>query len=151
MSLRPETFKPSAADEVSLTRLTVHTKQPELEAFQGLRWTSGGDIQREVPPLTELRTALQDASSVFLLAWLDWEPVGTGISHLTRDAAEIVGVVTRNDRRRKGVAAAVTSELVRRHFAAGGDFVFLEAANEPAVRVYERLGFTRFGSKALYR
>ncbi len=34
------------------------------------------------------------ATSVYLLAWLDWEPVGTGVSHLTRTAAEVVGVVT---------------------------------------------------------
>jgi len=86
-----------------------------------------------------------------MLAWLEWEPVGTGVSHVTRTAAEVVGVVTRKDRRRRGVAATVTSELVRRHFEGGGDFVFLDAASEDAAKVYERLGFTRFGSKALYR
>ena len=69
----------------------------------------------------------------------------------TGTAAEVVGVVTRNDRRRRGVAATVTSELVRRHFDGGGDFVFLDAANDQAGKVYEHLGFTRFGSKALYR
>jgi predicted GNAT family acetyltransferase len=88
---------------------------------------------------------------VYLLAWIDWEPVGTGVSHLTGDVAEIVGVVTRNDRRRRGVAATVTSELVRRHFDTGGDFAFLDAANEPAAHVYERLGFRRFGSKVVFR
>jgi predicted GNAT family acetyltransferase len=88
---------------------------------------------------------------VYLLAWLDWEPVGTGVSHLTGAVAEIVGVVTRNDMRRRGVASSVTSELVRRHFERGGDFVFLDAANEEAAAVYERLGFSRFGSKVVFR
>jgi predicted GNAT family acetyltransferase len=45
----------------------------------------------------------------------------------------------------------VTSELVTRHFAASGDFVFLDAANPEAVRVYERLGFERFGDNVVYR
>jgi predicted GNAT family acetyltransferase len=91
------------------------------------------------------------ANSVFLLAWLDWEPVGTGVSHSLKGAAEIVGVVTRQEHRRRGVAAAITSELVRRHFANGGDFAFLDAASDEAARVYERLGFAPFGANLVYR
>ena len=49
------------------------------------------------------------------------------------------------------VAAAVTSDLVARHYASGGDFAFLDAANEEATRVYERLGFTTFGANLVYR
>ena len=151
MACRPEGFQPFAAPDVSVTRLSEHGKPNELEAFQKLRWTDGGDNDRDVQPLERLRKDLQVATSVYLLAWLDWEPVGTGVSHLTNGVAEIVGVVTRKDRRRRGVAASVTSELVRRHFEGGGDFAFLDAANEPAEKVYEKLGFTRFGAKALYR
>jgi predicted GNAT family acetyltransferase len=98
-----------------------------------------------------LRADIARPNSVFLLAWLDWEPVGTGVSHSLKGAAEIVGVVTRQDRRRRGVAAAITSELVRRHFANGGDFAFLDAANDEAARVYERLGFSPFGANLVYR
>lgn len=151
MACRPETFRPFELPGVSMTRLSEHGRPAELEAFQQIRWTDGGDVKRDVQPLEVLRKDLRSPTSVYLLAWLDWEPVGTGVSHLTKGTAEIVGVVTRNDRRRRGIAAAVTSELLARHFAGGGDFVFLDAANEPAARVYERLGFTRFGLKALYR
>jgi len=151
MACRPAFFKPFAAPDVALTRLSQHGKPAELEAFQKIRWTDGGDVEREPQPVERLRRDLMSATSVFLLAWLDWEAIGTGVSHVTRDAAEIAGVVTRNDRRRRGVAATVTSELVRLHFERGGDFVFLDAANEPAAKVYERLGFTSFGSKVLYR
>ena len=151
MACRPESFKPFAAPDVSLTRLTEHGKPNELEAFQKLRWTDGGDNDHEVQPLERLRKDLQTQTSVYLVAWLEWEPVGTGVSHLTNAAAEIVGVVTRKDRRRRGVAATVTSDLIRRHFEGGGDFAFLDAANEPAEKVYEKLGLTRFGAKALYR
>jgi ribosomal protein S18 acetylase RimI-like enzyme len=151
MAVRPATFAPFMARDIALTRLRPHAKQAELGAFQRIRWTNGGDLDREVQPVERLAHDLKTLTSVYLLAWIDWEPVGTGVSHLTGDVAEIVGVVTRADRRRRGVAATVTTELVRRHFERGGDFVFLDAANEPAARVYERLGFRRFGSKVVFR
>jgi GNAT superfamily N-acetyltransferase len=151
MACRPDTFKPSVTEEVHLTQLRPTATAAELEAFQQIRWTDGGEVDREVPPIDPLRVALGVPSSVFLLAWLDWEPVGTGVSHSLKGAAEVVGVVTRKDHRRRGVAATITSELVRRHFDGGGDFVFLDAANEDAARLYERLGFSRFGSNLVYR
>jgi ribosomal protein S18 acetylase RimI-like enzyme len=125
--------------------------EAELEAFQSIRWTDGGDIKRPPPPIDRLRGEMARPNSVYLLAWLEWEPVGTGVSHSLKGAAEIIGVVTRKDRRRRGVAASITSELMRRHFANGGDFVFLDAANEDAARLYERLGFSRFGANLVYR
>jgi GNAT superfamily N-acetyltransferase len=152
MSCRPEAFKPFATpEEVHITQLTSAAAPAELEAFQSIRWTDGGEIDRPPPPVERLRADMARANSVFLLAWLDWEPVGTGVSHSLKGAGEIVGVVTRQDRRRRGVAAAITSELVRRHFANGGDFVFLDAASEDAARVYKRLGFTPFGANLVYR
>lgn len=151
MACRPATFRPTAADGVHLEQLGVSSDPAHLEAFQSIRWTDGGDDQREVPPASRLLEELAPPRGVYLLAWLDGEPAGTGVSHALKGAAEIVGVVTRRERRRHGVAATVTSELVARHFASGGDFVFLDAANDEAVRVYERLGFTRFGCNLVYR
>jgi ribosomal protein S18 acetylase RimI-like enzyme len=49
------------------------------------------------------------------------------------------------------VAATVTSHLVASHFSTGGDFAFLDAANEGAVRLYERIGFKTFGMNSVYR
>jgi ribosomal protein S18 acetylase RimI-like enzyme len=152
MSCRPEAFKPFPLPaELHLTQLSAAATPAELEAFQTIRWTDGGEIERPAPSVERLRADLARPNSVFLLAWLEWEPAGTGVSHALKGAAEIVGVVTRKDLRRRGVAAAITSELVRRHFANGGDFVFLDAANEQAARVYERLGFSRFGANLIYR
>jgi len=151
MACRPDTFKPSVTEEVHLTQLRPTATAAELEAFQQIRWTDGGEVDREVLPIDPLRVALGVPSSVFLLAWLDWEPVGTGVSHSLKGAAEVVGVVTRKDHRRRGVATTITSELVRRHFDGGGDFVFLDAANEDVARLYERLGFSRFGANLVYR
>jgi ribosomal protein S18 acetylase RimI-like enzyme len=151
MACRPATFKPFSAPEVHLTQLIATATPAELEAFQRIRWTDGGDVERDAPSVESLQTALGRATSVYLLAWIDWEPAGTGVSHSLNGAAEIVGVVTNQKARRRGVAATVTSELVRRHFETGGDFVFLDAANEEAARVYERLGFARFGANLVWR
>ncbi len=151
MACRPNTFRAFIAPEVVITQLAMDSTPTDLEAFQRIRWTEGGEVQRAIPSLDRLRVEMTGPGSVFVLAWLDGEPAGTGVSHALKGAAEIVGVVTLIDRRRRGVAAAVTSELVRRHFASGGDFVFLDAANEGAARVYERLGFSRFGANMVYR
>ncbi len=151
MALRPEAFKPSVTPEVHLTQLGPRAIAAELEAFQQIRWTNGGDVSREAPPVNTLRAELGVASSVFLLAWLDWEAAGTGVSHSLKGAAELVGIVTQKALRRRGVAATVTSELVRRHFDRGGDFVFLDAAGDEAAKVYEGLGFTHFGAILVYR
>jgi GNAT superfamily N-acetyltransferase len=151
MALRPEAFKPSVAPEVHLTQLGPRAIAAELEAFQQIRWTNGGDVNRQAPPVNTLRIELEVPSSVFLLAWLDWVAAGTGISHSRKGAAELVGIVTQKAFRRRGVAATVTSELVRRHFDRGGDFVFLDAASDEAVKIYEGLGFVPFGTIAVYR
>jgi len=151
MALRPEAFKPSVAPEVHVTQLGPRAIAAELEAFQEIRWTDGGDVNRQAPPVNMLRLELEAPSSVFLLAWIDWVAAGTGVSHSRKGAAELVGIVTQKALRRRGVAATVTSELVRRHFDRGGDFVFLNAASEEAAKVYEGLGFAPFGTVLVYR
>ena len=151
MACRPDEFKLFSSPHVKVRRLTTASDATDLQAFQTLRWTNGGGDDRAVPSVDVLQRDLASASSVYLLAWIDGEPAGTGVSHALRGAAEIVGVVTRLDKRRLGIAAAVTSDLVKRHFASKGDFVFLDAANEEAARVYERLGFKRFGDNVVYR
>jgi ribosomal protein S18 acetylase RimI-like enzyme len=151
MACRPVGFKPFSAVNVTVHRLSTSSAAADLLAFQALRWTDGGDDDRAVPSVDVLRKDLGSATSVYLLAWIDGERAGTGVSHALRGAGEIVGVVTRADKRRLGIAATVTSDLVARHFASSGDFMFLDAANEEAARVYERLGFRRFGDNVVYR
>ncbi len=151
MALHPESFKPSVTAEVHLTQLGPRAIAAELEAFQQIRWTNGGDVNRQAPPVNVLRAELGVPSSVFLLAWLDWEAAGTGVSHSLKGAAELVGIVTQKALRRRGVAATITSELVRRHFDRGGDFVFLDAAGDEAAKVYAGLGFSPFGVNLVYR
>ncbi len=151
MACRPGRFNPFASADVILQRLTPESNPADMQAFQTIRWTDGGDEDRAVPSVEQLRAEVAVASSVYLLAWLDGEAAGTGVSRALTVVGEIVGVVTRADMRRRGIAATVSSDLVARHFAAGGDFVFLDAAHESAARVYERLGFRKFGANLVYR
>jgi GNAT superfamily N-acetyltransferase len=150
MACRPGRFAPFAARDVILRRLNAVSPATDMQAFQTIRWTDGGEADRAIPSIEQLVQELASSTSVYLLAWLDGEAAGTGVSHALEQVGEIVGVVTRTDKRRRGIAATITSELVARHFASGGDFVFLDAANEPAARVYERLGFRRFGANLVY-
>ncbi len=150
MACRAARFQPLTTLDVVQGRLTPTSDALDLEAFQAIRWTNGGDLHRAVPPIDPLRKELASPTGVYLLAWLDGERAGTGVSHSLKGAAEIVGVVTRADKRRRGIAAAVTSTLVAGHFSGGGDFAFLDAANEAATSVYEKLGFTRFGINCVY-
>ncbi|HEY1420801.1 MAG TPA: GNAT family N-acetyltransferase [Candidatus Dormibacteraeota bacterium] len=151
MACRPDGFRPFAAAGVALQQLNGESPKEELAAFQEIRWTSGGEVLAQAPTTERLEAELRSPNSVYLLAHLDGHAAGTGVSHSLKGAAEIVGIVTRTQDRRRGVAATVSSALVARHFAAGGDFVFLDAAHEEAARVYERLGFTRFGANLVYR
>src|SRR6202158_337892 len=151
MACRPAGFRPFEATDVVLRRLTPDADIADLQAFQRIRWTNGGDDERSVPGVELLEKELISATSVYLLASIDGESAGPGASTALKGAAEIVGVVTRRDKRGRGIAASVTSNLVAMHFGAGGDFVFLDAANDTAARVYERLGFKEFGATLVYR
>lgn len=151
MACRPADFTPFAAGGVALHRLTTSSAAADLQVFQAIRWTNGGDNDDDPPPVEQLRRDLGTMSSVYLLARLDDEAAGTGVSHALHGAVEIVGVVTRASLRRRGIAATVTSDLLSRHFGSGGDFAFLDSANDEATRVYERLGFTAFGANLVYR
>jgi predicted GNAT family acetyltransferase len=48
--------------------------------------------------------------------------------------------------RRRGIAAALTSELVRDAFERGAEVVFLSAGDVSIARVYERAGFRRIAT-----
>jgi ribosomal protein S18 acetylase RimI-like enzyme len=151
MACRPKRLRPFVAADVTVTRLTAKSGAADMEAFQTIRWTNGGDSEGPIASVGELSRHLESLRSVYLLAWLDGLPAGTGVSHALKGAAEIVGIVTRADKRRRGVASTVTSDLVTRHFASGADFAFLDAADAGAVKLYEGLGFQIFGTSGVYR
>jgi len=79
-------------------------------------------------------------------------PVATAMIQPGGDElAELVGVATLADFRRKGIGGALSFEAVRKAFASGLSLVFLAAADARAGRVYEAAGFTTAGNCLYYR
>ena len=59
MSCTPDSFEPFATpDEVHLTQLSAAATIAELEAFQTIRWTDGGQVDRPAPPIERLQADL---------------------------------------------------------------------------------------------
>jgi ribosomal protein S18 acetylase RimI-like enzyme len=70
---------------------------------------------------------------------------GTHLVVPSEDVAAVGNVYTRRDRRGRGLAARVTSAVVDELLRLKIRTIVLNVnqSNEPAIRVYERLGFTR--------
>jgi len=74
------------------------------------------------------------------------DPTGGGEGTIPVDGlTEIAGIGVREAYRRRGIAAALTSGLVKKAFQAGATLPFLMAAAEAEERIYARAGFTTIG------
>jgi ribosomal protein S18 acetylase RimI-like enzyme len=91
--------------------------------------------------LAELRERLRTGLTVMAAAWDAIGPLATGSHQPVGAVTEVAGVGTLPVARRRGLAAAVTSELVRDALDRGLEVVFLSAADEAVARIYGRLGF----------
>lgn len=80
------------------------------------------------------------------------EVVGYGIMSYGGGEAHILNICVRQDLRRAGVGRRLMDYLLERARAAGMHDVFLEVrpSNPTAIRLYERLGFTRVGVRKAY-
>jgi len=85
------------------------------------------------------------------LAFLDGEPVGTGMFTPPFDGlTEIAGVSTLEPFRRRGIGAAVTAAAAALAFSRGVSGVILSAADERAGRVYGGVGFRPAGNVLVF-
>ncbi len=74
------------------------------------------------------------------------EPVGGGMCSVPGNrTTEIAGIGVRVPFRRRGIAGALTTRLVREAFDAGVTLAFLMAAHEAEARIYTRAGFFTTG------
>jgi ribosomal protein S18 acetylase RimI-like enzyme len=74
------------------------------------------------------------------------EPAGAGVCTVPgNQTTEIAGIGVRVAFRRRGIAAALTTRLVREAFDAGVTVAFLIAAHQEEVRIYTRAGFSTTG------
>ncbi|GAX43950.1 hypothetical protein NIES4075_49650 [Tolypothrix sp. NIES-4075] len=74
------------------------------------------------------------------------EPAGAGVCTVPgNQTTEVAGIGVRVAFRRRGIAGALTTRLVREAFDAGVTVAFLMAAHQEEVRIYTRAGFTTTG------
>jgi predicted GNAT family acetyltransferase len=156
MACAPAEFQPAAAPGVAVRALVAGDPDAALAAFIAIRDEEEleergrmGQPQRE--EIAQLRQAIGTSGGWFALGRLDGEPAGTGRCQASGDGlGELTAIVTVRALRRRGVAATVTSYLVRQHFANGGTLAWLSAANVEARAVYVRVGFREIGSLLNY-
>ncbi|HEX7615748.1 MAG TPA: GNAT family N-acetyltransferase [Thermoanaerobaculia bacterium] len=86
-----------------------------------------------------------------LMGRIGGRTVATAMIQPGRDGlAELVGVATLEEFRRRGIGGALSFEAVRRAFERGLSLVFLSAADARAGRVYEAAGFSAAGDCLFY-
>jgi ribosomal protein S18 acetylase RimI-like enzyme len=92
--------------------------------------------------VADLRARMRGRLTVLAAAYDAGGPLSVGSHQPVGGVTEIAGVGTLPAARRRGLAAAVTSALVRDALEHDIDVVFLSAADEDVARIYRRLGFT---------
>ena len=92
------------------------------------------------------RDRMRDGFTTMAAALLHGHPVAVGSYQPCDGVAEITGVATLPGYRRRGLAAAVTSALVRDARREGVRTIFLSADDDVVACVYARIGFRIVGT-----
>jgi len=121
----------TAGDAGPVERDAAMNALSELEVAEARRMTRSG---RRVTALCEDPVAGALAS---------------GMVQRVDDVAELVGIATLPQARRRGFGGAVTAGLVATVRRAGADLIFLSAGSDEIARVYERVGFQRIGTACI--
>lgn len=133
--------------------LDARTPVEELGTFLDLQRLAFG-IPSWKPATPEEALTLRDSlgDGFALVGRIGGRPVATAMLQPGSDGlAELVGVATLDEFRRRGIGGALSFEVVRRAFASGLSLVFLSAADSGAGRVYEAAGFSPAGDSLFYR
>ena len=103
-------------------------------------------------PLNVLVHELENELSLWLVAVQGDTVLGYIGSQSVMDEADMMNLAVRADARRQGTAQALVRALCRDLAAQGVVSLTLEvrASNEPAIRLYERLGFCQVGLRPNY-
>ncbi len=133
---------------VALVTVTIGLGFRQNDTLAGELGTAERDqaFTKEVPD--RARTLTEIASGRFVLASAEGEsgPVGGGSLSPRGGVAEITGVSTLPAFRRRGIGAAITSELAIQALRRGVSIVFLSANSAEVAHLYGGLGFERIGT-----
>ena len=99
-----------------------------------------------------IASELDNPLSLWLVAEQDGAVCGYVGSQTVLDETDMMNIAVRPDCRRRGIAAALISELVRLLKARGSHILRLEVrqSNAPAIALYETMGFTQLGLRKNY-
>ncbi|MEM7032990.1 MAG: GNAT family N-acetyltransferase [Chloroflexota bacterium] len=142
-----------AVANLTLTRLSQTSDLTDYQAVMDVQH-EGFNMSKPEPRPDKAAAEFRDwlGDTVFVLARLDGEPVCTGsLMPPHNGLAEIAGIATRPEYRRRGIATKLTESLLDVAFEQGTDLALLTAADERAGRVYQRLGFQPVATALAYR
>ena len=101
---------------------------------------------------TSIASELENPLSLWLIAEEDGAVCGYVGSQTVLDETDMMNIAVHPDCRRKGIAAALITELVSRLKARGSRVLRLEVreSNLPAIALYKAMGFTQLGLRKNY-
>ncbi len=99
-----------------------------------------------------IRRELDNKLSLWLTAVEDGRVLGYAGSQTVFEDADILNVCTAPAARRRGIAEALMRELERQLIPRGAEQITLEvrASNEPAIALYQKLGYQQIGLRKNY-
>jgi GNAT superfamily N-acetyltransferase len=151
MIVSRDEFRPVRHDGVTVELLDPECRDEKISWFQGIRATGNGEEFRHATPEAIDRGRLWlRRGHVYALGYMNGEPAGTGACLPLGAVSDMVGIATLPQMRGHGVAQVVTTALLDHIFARSVDTVFLDAEDERARRLYEKLGFEVIGDRLVY-
>jgi ribosomal protein S18 acetylase RimI-like enzyme len=142
-----ESFRPSPG----MDRTEILAADGDLAAAWIVETAAFG--HPEPPDETRLdrrRARIRTANLAVALARFESMPAASALLMMEGAVAELAGVATLPEYRRRGLASDVSSCLLTSFFESGGKVVWLSAADEAAWKTYSKLGFSRIGSQVNY-
>lgn len=127
--------------------LVLPVSDADLLSIVTVQYEAYGDSAPDPKAVTRLGNSLT-AGGIAVIARIaaTGEPVGAGVCSVpSNQTTEIASIGVRAAFRRRGVAGALTTRLVKEAFAAGISVPFLMAAHEAEARIYARAGFCVIG------
>ena len=99
-----------------------------------------------------IRSELTNPLSLWIVAVEDGVVAGYVGSQTVLGESDMMNLAVHPDHRRLGVGRSLVCELIKQLKEQGSRLLVLEvrASNEPAVRLYEQLGFSRIGRRPNY-
>lgn len=99
-----------------------------------------------------LKEELSSDSSKYIVAITKSEVIGFAGIKFALDQVDIMNIVTRKNYRNKGVGTLLLRELISicKEFKANSIFLEVSEDNEPAIKLYKKLGFENVGIRKNY-